>query len=437
MPGTDASNVKPPPVTPLERLNRIVEEGACSGCGLCEAIAGRDRIQVRKVVQTGYERPVAVGEIDQELIDRVYDVCPAARWDGLPDHLVGDNTEIDPVWGPFHSMVLAHAADPGVRLRAATGGVLTALGMFLVDTGRVDFVLHAKPSPVEPTYGTSQQSFDAAAVESGTGSMYAPTAPLRAAEELLSTNRAFAFVGKPCDIAALRNLARFDKRVDRLVKYWLTPVCGGWTSPEALNAFLSKRDVTWRDLDYFRHRGEGCPGEVEFATRDGREFRAHMYEPFGGLDEKDWKLPFRCKVCPDGPGESADIAAGDQWEDAKPDPVASLTDPGTNVAIVRTAAGQELFDAAVAAGYVTVTGPISPRWFDTCQPHLVAKKFAMRARFDGLGSMGHLVPRSRNLRLDALSRQAGPERYSHQYEGSRYRVRIGRGAEPAPVACDD
>ena len=37
----------------------------------------------------------------------------------------------------------------------------------------------------------------------------------------------FALIAKPCDIAAVRNLARIDSRVDRYLRYALTFVCGG------------------------------------------------------------------------------------------------------------------------------------------------------------------------------------------------------------------
>jgi len=57
--------------------------------------------------------------------------------------------------------------------------------------------------------------------------------------------------------------------------------------------------------------------------------------------EDSWKIPFRCKICPDGPGEGADIMAGDQWVDCAPDPEFSKIDKGTNAMIVRTLA---LFD---------------------------------------------------------------------------------------------
>ena len=416
-----------------EKIHRIVREGVCSGCGLCEAIAGPDRITVETVAVTGYGRPVVKGPLTHEIVDRIYDVCPATRWDGLPDRLVEADTEIDGTWGPVRSMSLAHAADPEVRYKAATGGVLTALSMFLVDSGEVDFVLHASAAASDPSYGDPLISKDAASVRRGSGSVYAPTAPLRLAEEALSRGRPFAFVGKPCDIAPLRNLARFDPRVDELVKYWLAPVCGGWTPPTTIDDFLANYGVHRSELTFFTHRGDGCPGRVEFTTHDGRQFDAHMYEAFGGLEEANWQIPFRCKLCPGGTAEACDIAAGDQWEDAKPDPVFELTDPGTNAVIVRTAAGADLYRRAVEAGYINIEDEITPRWYDTRQPHQVNKKRVMRARWDALAAEGRLVARSQGLRLESESAKLSEEMRIEEYEGTRKRLRAGAADEPDPV----
>ncbi len=60
-----------------------------------------------------------------------------------------------------------------------------------------------------------------------------PTATLIDIDAVLDREEPFAFSGKPCDVGALRNLARQDERVGRLVRYWLTPVCGGYRPPDS------------------------------------------------------------------------------------------------------------------------------------------------------------------------------------------------------------
>ena len=229
----------------------------CIGCGLCQSVAGPDAVKVERV-ESGYECPVVVGELDHETVDRILDVCPGTRLDGLPGRLVDADTRHDLIWGPYRRMVRAWASDPEVRYRGSTGGVLTALGQFLVTSGRVDFVLHVRASRAHPTFGERHVSSVARSVLDGAGSRYGPTAPLVDVGDLLAGGRPFAFVGKPCDIAALRNLARFDARVDELVRYWLAPVCGGFMPPHGMDRFLRDREgLDPHRLTAFRYRGHG------------------------------------------------------------------------------------------------------------------------------------------------------------------------------------
>lgn len=99
-----------------------------------------------------------------------------------------------------------------------------------------------------------------------------------------------------------------------------------------------------------------------------------MYELHGGDAQASWVLPHRFKVCPDGPGESADIAAGDTWVAVVPDPETAKTDPGHTAVIARSAAGKELFNAAIRESCITVEQEITQRIYDMCQNHHVSKK---------------------------------------------------------------
>ena len=307
--------------TPSERLYAIAEQGLCIGCGLCQSVAGPDRVKVVKTT-TGYERPVVVGELDHSTVDRIYDTCPGTRIDGLPERLIEVDTKIDNVWGPWQRMVRTWASDPDVRFEGSTGGVLTALAQYLLASKEVDFILHAKASTAEPTFGERHLSFTDADVIEAAGSRYGPTAPLIDVGDVLDRDQPFAFIGKPCDIGALRNYARHDDRVDCLVKYWLTPVCGGFMPPPQMNDFLRDAGIEPEDVTTFRYRGRGCPGPTRIETPE-RTAELH-YLDMWSEDSSKWSLPFRCKICPDGIGEAADIAAADSWPGGAPTREGSL-----------------------------------------------------------------------------------------------------------------
>ncbi len=416
--------------TPEERLYRIVEEGLCIGCGLCQSVAGPDRLRM-VVTPAGDERPYAVAPLDHATVDRIYDVCPGTRIDGLPEAEVAEETTVDPVWGPVLRIARAYAADPEVRFKGSTGGVLSALGLYLIESGRVDFVLHAKASQSQPTFGERQVSRSRAEVLAGMGSRYGPTATLVDLAEVLDRGRPFALIAKPCDVTALRNAARHDPRIDELCRYKLALVCGGFMAAPDMRAFLAGLGVDHREVARLRYRGHGCPGATRIETRDGRAIELD-YLDMWGEDDSAWSLPFRCKVCPDGIGEAADLAASDTWPGGAPTREGQAGDPGTNAVLARTPAGLELLEAAARDGALVIERDVTPRDMDDYQPHQVAKKRAVWARHLGLRTAGKLAPEVRRLRIAELAKENGVGENLRQARGTRRRARDDKTGEPTP-----
>ena len=415
--------------TPTERLYAIVEQGLCIGCGLCQSVAGKDRVRVTRTLN-GYLQPVVEGELDHATVDRIYAVCPGTHVEGLPERLVEADTKGDNVWGPWRRMIRAWAGDPEVRFEGSTGGVLTALGAYLLQSKRVDFILQVKTSTTEPSFGEPTLSFSGVDVFEAAGSRYGPAAPLLDIDEVLQRNLPFAFIAKPCDISALRNYAKQDARVDELVRYWLTMVCGGYGTPRGTREFYKRVGIDPAEVTALRYRGRGCPGptRVETAT-DAQEFH---YIDYWGEDETTWTLPFRCKICPDGIGEAADVAVADTWIGGSPNRVDSEDDPGTNALIARTRAGEDLVIAAAADGALTLEFDTIPDTMSVYQPHQVNKKYAAWARHQGLADAGRLVPQTERLRIEELASELPEATLQFQRDGTRQRVESGKANEPTP-----
>lgn len=415
-------------VTPEDRFCRILEDGMCIGCGLCAALAGPERLRM-VVTEAGHERPKPVGPLDDALVDRICATCPSTRLESLPENLA-EGAETDLVWGPWRRMVLGWAGDPHVRHVGSTGGVLTALALQLVAEGTP--VLHARANRAHPTFGEATVSRSAEEVMAAAGSRYGPTATLLPVMDLLDRGEPFAFIGTPCDVSALRNLARIDARVGRLVPVMLAMVCGGFMTPERMREFLAQDlGVDPDEVADVRYRGHGCPGPTRIEMRDGRVVE-RSYSDFWGEDETQWRLPHRCKLCADGIGEAADIAASDTWPGGGPDPATEAEDPGVNALVIRSEAGAALVDRAVAAGRLVLGEEVDPRWMDGVQPHQRNKKLVVRARWDGMEDEGLTVPRAVRLRLDALKAALPPGMAEAQRAGTRRRVREGRVREPRP-----
>jgi coenzyme F420 hydrogenase subunit beta len=416
--------------TPLT-LDEIVEGGLCIGCGLCRAVAGRDsagaaRIQI-VLTPEGRDRPVAVRALDVATLERINQVCPGTRVEGAR---AGSQSEAlhDTVWGSAERLAVGYAGDPAVRHRGSSGGVLTALGQFLLASGRVKFILHVAASKSLPMRTRRALSFDAASVLEGAGSRYGPGSPLEDFDAVLERGEPFALIGKPCDIAAVRNLARVDARVDEYLRYALTFVCGGASDLTKSEDVARGLNVRPDELSLLRYRGNGNPGPTRLETKDGRSFELTYQQMW--QDEATWQIQPRCKICPDAIGESADLAASDVWPGGAP----TGEDAGFNGIIVRTSKGLELYQAALEAGVIVVQpGKVNFRDFDEFQPHQVHKKRAVWARLAGMSAAGRPVPETLNLRLKECARLNTFVENLDEARGARRRARAGRLGEPPAV----
>lgn len=415
----------PEPSEPLT-LNQIVESGLCIGCGLCVSIAGGDRVRLVMTPQ-GRERPVAHRPLNRETLMRINETCPGTRIGGADPAPSSAAAMRNTVWGSAERLSVGHAGDPSVRFRASSGGVLTALGQFLVTSGRVNFLLHVGASKSAPMRTERRLSFDAAAVLEGAGSRYGPAAPLADFLEILDRAEPFALIAKPCDITAVSNLARIDSRVGRFMRYALTMVCGGASDLRKSEDVLKRFNVEEPELALFRYRGNGNPGRTRLETKDGRAFELAYPELWE--DESKWMLQPRCNICPDAIGLGSDIAASDTWPGGGP----AGEDEGFNGIIVRTGRGLELYEAAVAAGALTILRDASFGDFDEFQPHQVRKRRAVWARLEGLDAAGRPVPVVRGLAIEECARLNSMKENLAEYRGARDRVKRGRLGEPTPV----
>jgi coenzyme F420 hydrogenase subunit beta len=412
-------------------VEQIVEGGLCIGCGLCQAVAGPDRIRV-VMTPEGRERPIVVLPLDERTLATINAICPGVSVEGADPAARSDKAAADVVWGHAELLALGHASDPDVRHRASSGGVLTALGQYLLASGRVNFVVHVSAARSAPMRSERRLSFDAAAVMEGAGSRYGPAAALSDFTSLLDRGEPFALIAKPCDLSAVRNLAKLDPRVDRLMRYALAFVCGGASELTKSEEVLEEFGVSEKELTLFRYRGHGHPGPTRLETRDGRAFEL-TYQKMWEV-ESTWRIQARCKICPDAIGEGADVVAFDAWTGGGPQGEAD----GLNGIMVRTRRGLELYEAALVAGAVTQSpGEVTFRDLDDYQPHQVRKKRAVWARLTGMASTGQPVLTARDLRVDECARLNTLSENLAEARGARARAADGRlGEVPATERAD-
>ncbi len=399
-------------------LAQIVSSGACIGCGLCTAVA--DNVDLVRT-PSGLERPKALGSV--EMTDIAH-ACPGLSVEGLSE--TEASGPYHPVWGHVDKAFIGWAGDPAIRHQGSTGGVLSALAKFLLESGKVDFVLDVAPDPNAParsTYRISEVWSDAG------GSRYGPAAPLAGLPEAkarAARGQRFAFVGKPCDVSAIRLLAQRHDWLRTALAYRLTIMCGGASEFSKTADLLAQWGVAEAELAEFRYRGNGNPGPTVATLKSG-ETHQTTYQALWE-DEGTWAIQHRCKICPDAIGMAADVVSFDVWQDANP----LGEDEGFNGVLTRTPQGATLVAEALAAGILIHDSDIGPDDLESFQPHQSRKRRAVWARLAGQRAAGCVAPDAKGLGIETLAKQTGWRVLMSQAKGTRNRLKAGRGIEVAP-----
>lgn len=331
--------------TKLNSIKGIISNGFCAGCGICTSMESAGEMSLSK---TGFLRPVFKGNDEPASINAILQVCP-----GINIHHSKSTAGIEPIWGPLHTVRTGYANDAMLRKEGSSGGVISALADFLISKHAVDFVAQIAASPIDPMANTLQLSRCREDILRAAGSRYSPSAPLSRLHELLDSGARFAYVGKPCDIAAIRRLARVDQRINIQIPILISFMCAGIPSQQGTLEMLARMGVGKRHVVSLRYRGDGWPGKAKAVLEDGTNTEMDYNTSWGTILNRH--LQFRCKICPDGTGEFADVVCADAWygKDGYPD----FTErEGRSLILSRTPAGEKLVMDAMAAGAISAEG---------------------------------------------------------------------------------
>lgn len=323
----------------------VVSDGLCVSCGTCVAVCPQGAISMRETPGGLLIAKVAEDSCTECGLCRK--VCPGLGIDVsrfLP-------RGADPFRGPVLESRSAQATDPELLRGAQSGGLVSALLLHLLDSGKIDCALLTRmpaDGRLRPEVFLAESPDE---VLSARGSKYCPVA-LNAFLKELKDRRAVAVVGLGCHMHGLHKATDVWPWLRDRVKLTIGLFCDRTLSYRAIEFLAREARIAFDDLQqcyYKSKKPAGWPGEVLLVDRDGRE----CVMPRSCLG-RIWPAftPFPCMFCFEKLNVLSDIAVGDAWG-------LSADPAGLSVALIRTERGREALESASAAG-VLRTREISP-----------------------------------------------------------------------------
>jgi coenzyme F420 hydrogenase subunit beta len=325
-----------------ELYHEVVETNLCTGCAACVMACPRDVLEYdHSTTYHPFNVELSTAFDDCSHGQRGCDICTRAcprfrDWEVESDQaLFGRRREPGEVFGINRGVYLVRAAEPEVLERGQDGGLVSALLIWGLETGRIEGALTSRLSGTrlwdcEPFLATTRDEVLEAA-----GSRYTYAAnPLAMKEAERRGLKRLALVGMSCQASingtlAARRVNKYARRIELVIGL----LCSKSFEYEGMTQIISEEyGIPLADVAKVNIKGKfqvwrrSTGEEIDIPLKKMRDVTRRG-----------------CTLCPDFAAEHADISTGGLGQ----------TD-GWTLTVVRTQRGQEWLEGAVAAGLVTV-----------------------------------------------------------------------------------
>ncbi|MFX1262704.1 MAG: Coenzyme F420 hydrogenase/dehydrogenase, beta subunit C-terminal domain [Promethearchaeota archaeon] len=242
------------------------------------------------------------------------------------------------------NMYLARTTDSAILEKTESGGAVTSLLRFLLETGKVDGVVTAKAKNGNRYAGVPVLITEPEELVESTGSLHCsiPNIPRFVKEYLDGASKMrLAVVGKPCDIRAIIELHKREQiELDNLILVGLN--CTGTISPAtAKQMFIDEfkvdpNEVIGEDID---------EGKLSVFLEDGNTKALDLMN----LEEKGYGRRENCRRCEFNIPIFADLACG-KWGTEEEEGKTTFIEACSNK-------GSLLIEEAIEKGYITADKP--------------------------------------------------------------------------------
>lgn len=129
-------------------------------------------------------------------------------------------------------------------------------------------------------------------------------------------------------------------------------MCMGLPSYIATLEMAGYLGVAPQKIKNIRYRGFGWPGKAMVESCNGEKRECTYIQSWGAILGRN--TLFRCKLCPNGFGEFADISCGDAWYCEDGNPSFSSNEAGRSFIFIRSNKGKDLVERAITNGEIAV-----------------------------------------------------------------------------------
>ncbi|MFA7682492.1 MAG: coenzyme F420 hydrogenase/dehydrogenase beta subunit N-terminal domain-containing protein [Candidatus Peribacteraceae bacterium] len=252
----------------------------------------------------------------------------------MNDCVFGSPTPRSSLLGEYRRLAIAHINDEAVRHAAASGGVLTGVLLYLLETERITGAVVLTMDAQHPWRAIPIVARTPEEILQAAQSKYVVSPVNTILNGLEKHKGPLAYVGLPHQVFAIRRLQQLKHPSVQAIDYILGPFYGNEMYGSALVSFLRKFHAQPKDVVSLAYRAGEWPGYMEARLHDGRILRMPKFHA-------NYLIPFHISqsslLSHDLTNEFTDLSGGDAWA-----PVYEERGKGFSLLITRTQKGDDL-----------------------------------------------------------------------------------------------
>jgi coenzyme F420-reducing hydrogenase beta subunit len=213
--------------------------------------------------------------------------------------------------GHFESCYAGYSMHEKIREKAAAGGVVSGILIYLLKTKEIDGALVSKASIIngELSYEVKIAKTEEEILECAS-SVYFYIPVLSALNKVRSFNGKVGVVGLPCHLRTLTAILEKDNNLREKIKYKIGLYCGGTTKRALLGRILREKGIKIEEIKTIFFKRRHIKGELNITFKNGEVktvpfYHFNVYRILGFFRKEI------CKFCSDLTAEYADISVGD------------------------------------------------------------------------------------------------------------------------------
>ena len=299
----------------------ITDNNLCIGCGLCK-VSCRDEAIVIKFDKNKEYKPII--DFDKcTYCTLCYANCPMAEQNLGKRIAEASIKKTEYGLDKAISFYKGYENNYDNYIKSSSGGILSALLKYLLQTKKIDAVIHAEQNFANNEVGEYFKASISKTVEeidNKRSSFYYPIEFSEVLEDVIADDniKNIAFLGTPCVISSVTYLLRTRKDLREKLKYKFSLMCSHNTSAQFTDMLVSSMTKD-KGNKKFKHRDkENISKDDNFNNTlkmsDGKKISTSRYNtPF----TSNWRINSfvlnGCNYCPDFFGADADAGFKDAW----------------------------------------------------------------------------------------------------------------------------